>query len=113
MVPGRAPETGPCSAAAEQLQLFRSPPLPPQCFFDTPPPPDNPPTHTRTPTRSNHPTPVVIDALEDELYDLEDELDLAAEEAYVAEEALEGDDGTGSSAGAAGGAATMADLERK
>ena len=42
-----------------------------------------------------------IDALEDELFDLEDELDLAAEEAYMAEEALEGD----------AAAPTMADLE--
>lgn len=51
---------------------------------------------------------LVIDALEDELFDLEDELDLAAEEAYVAEEALEDDEAV---AAAAGGAATMADLE--
>ena len=46
----------------------------------------------------------MIDALEDELFDLEDELDLAAEEALQADEALE-DAGVQP--------ATMADLETK
>jgi hypothetical protein len=51
---------------------------------------------------------VVIDSLYDELDDLEDELELAAEEAYLTEAALEEADGA--DAGAAGGQ-TMADLE--
>lgn len=51
--------------------------------------------------------PVVIDSLYDDLDDLEDELELAAEEAYLTEAALEEED----AAGAAGGQ-TMADLEK-
>jgi hypothetical protein len=48
---------------------------------------------------------VVIDALYDDLDDLEDELELAAEEAYLTEAALEEDDTAGA------GGQTMADLE--
>lgn len=54
---------------------------------------------------------VVIDALEDELFDLEDELDLAAEEAYLTEEALEEADAAAATAAAGGAPSTMADLE--
>lgn len=54
-------------------------------------------------------TAVVIDALYDDLDDLEDELELAAEEAYLTEAALEEAD----AADAAGGTQTMADLEKK
>lgn len=54
---------------------------------------------------SRAPRPAVfIDALEDEIFNLEDELDLAAEEAYLAEEAIEGLSGEP-------GTPTMADLE--
>lgn len=54
------------------------------------------------------PRAVVIDALYDDLDDLEDELELAAEEAYLTEAALEEADG----AGDAGSGQTMADLEK-
>jgi hypothetical protein len=74
-------------------------------------------THNHT-TNTNTPkhiqkttTKVVIDALEDELFDMEDELDLAAEEAYLAD----ADDEAAAMApvgGGGGGAQTMADLER-
>lgn len=57
-------------------------------------------------------TAVVIDALYDDLDDLEDELELAAEEAYLTEAALEEADAAAGDA-AAGGAQTMADLEKK
>jgi hypothetical protein len=50
---------------------------------------------------------VVINNLYDEIDDLEDELELAAEEAYLTEAAIEDAD----AADAAGG--TMADLEKK
>jgi hypothetical protein len=49
---------------------------------------------------------VVIDALYDDLDDLEDELELAAEEAYLTEAALEDADA------ADAGGQTMADLEK-
>jgi hypothetical protein len=52
-------------------------------------------------------TTVVINNLYDEIDDLEDELELAAEEAYLTEAAIEDAD----AADAAGG--TMEDLEKK
>jgi hypothetical protein len=56
---------------------------------------------------SAHNITVVINNLYDEIDDLEDELELAAEEAYLTEAAIEDAD----AADAAGG--TMADLEKK
>jgi hypothetical protein len=55
---------------------------------------------------------VILEQLEDEIYDLEDELDLAAEEAYVAEDALADEDGVSVAAPGSGPTPTMADLER-
>jgi hypothetical protein len=54
---------------------------------------------------------VVIDSLYDDLDDLEDELELAAEEAYLTEAAIE--EAEGADAGGAAGGQTMADLEKR
>jgi hypothetical protein len=67
----------------------------PCCALPCPLPPPPHPTHT-----------VLIDSLYDQLDDLEDELELAAEEAYLADDAEE-------AGGLPAGAATMANLEQQ
>lgn len=66
-------------------------------------------THHLVPPSAAAAAAVVIDALYDDLDDLEDELELAAEEAYLTEAALE----DAEAAEGAGGTQTMADLEKK
>jgi hypothetical protein len=101
-------------ARARLLRSRRRPCRPAAGPPSLPQPQPRHPNPNPNPTHKHGPRAVILEQLEDQLYDLEDELDLAAEEAFAAEDALADEDGVSVAppgAGPGGRAATMADLE--